>query len=352
MPIVVLGINHRTARVEIRERFAFAEAVLPEALDRLCRSGLADEAVIVSTCNRVELYVATPQSTANAREGLLSFISKFHQCPEPLSEAVYFLDEPHSIDHLFRVACGLDSMVLGETEVLGQLKRAYQIALRHRHTRTRLNKAFQKAFNVAKQARTQTQIQRGTVSVANVAVKLAENIFGALDDIHVMVIGAGDTSEKTARALISHGVQRVIVTNRTFERAQSLAAELGGQAVSFLDWPKVFEPIDMVISSTAAPDYVLDRQRLSSFMKIRKNRPLLLIDIAVPRDIDPGANFLENVFLYNIDDLKAIADECLKQRQEEISRCEAIIQKNVRALLESNVPLRNSAPGGLALENG
>jgi glutamyl-tRNA reductase len=229
-------------------------------------------------------------------------------------------------------------MVLGETEVLGQLKRAYDLALQLRHTGVQLNRAFQKAFQVAKQVRTETYIQRGSVSVASVAVELAEKVFSTLVGRQVMVLGAGATSEKTARALISRGISRIVVTNRTFERAQALAAELGGEAVSFYDWPKLFEPIDIVISCTAAPDYLMDRARLAPLMKLRKCRPLLLIDIAVPRDIEPEVNFLENVYLYNIDDLQAVADDCLKSRQEEISRCEAIIRDKVKAVIDRSPP--------------
>src|SRR6185436_10099256 len=194
--------------------------------------------------------------------------------------------------------------VLGETEILGQLKQAYDLALKHRHTGGRLNKIFQRAFNVAKHIRTSTNIQRGSVSVGSAAVELAEKIFASLDDRHVMVIGAGDTSEKTARALLSRGARSIIVSNRSFERAEQLASELGGRAIRFDDWAREFAEIDIVISSTAAPHYVLDRTTLSPLMRLRKNKPLLLIDIAVPRDIEPEVNFLENVYLYNIDDLQ------------------------------------------------
>jgi glutamyl-tRNA reductase len=196
-----------------------------------------------------------------------------------------------------------------------------------------LNKAFQRAFNVAKHLRSSTNIQRGSVSVASAAVELAEKIFSNLDEHHVMVIGAGDTSEKTARALLSRGAKSLIVSNRSFERASALAQELGGKAVSFDTWAAEFQNIDIVISSTSAPHYVLDREKLEPVMKARRNRPLLLIDIAVPRDIDPEVNFLESVYLYNIDDLQAIADNYLKQRQEEIAKCEAYIREKAQALL-------------------
>jgi glutamyl-tRNA reductase len=231
-------------------------------------------------------------------------------------------------------------MVLGETEILGQLKKAYDTALRHRQTGARLNKIFQKAFNVAKQIRTETNIQRGSVSVGSVAVELAEKIFSSLRQHPVMVLGAGDTSEKTARALLSRGAHSILVSNRSHERAEALARELGGRAIRFEDWAAEFSGIDIVISSTAAPHYILDRPKLEGLMKARKNRPLLLIDIAVPRDIDPEIKFLENVYLYNIDDLQEIAGDYLRQRQDEIARCQAVIRDKARALLLS-------APGRL-----
>jgi glutamyl-tRNA reductase len=228
----------------------------------------------------------------------------------------------------------MDSMVLGETEILGQLKKAYDLALQHHHTGARLNKAFQRAFHVAKHIRTETNIQRGSVSVASVAVELAEKIFSSLSDRAVLVIGAGETSEKTARALLSRGARSIIVANRSHERAVALAGEFGGRAVQFDDWAGEFEKIDIAISSTSAPHHILDRAKLEPLLKARQQRPLLLIDIAVPRDIDPEVNYLENVYLYNIDDLQAIADGYLKQRKEEIARCEAIISEKAKVLLD------------------
>jgi glutamyl-tRNA reductase len=325
--IVVLGLSHHTAPVALRERFAFADARVPAALQTLRETGLADEAVILSTCNRVELYLATNQDPRLALTELRHFLTTCHDYHDPLTDELYALAQPESIEHLFRVACGLDSMVLGETEILGQLKKAYDFALKHGHTGPVLNKAFQKAFNVAKHVRTETNIQRGSISVGSVAVELAEKIFSALSDRRVMVIGAGETSEKTARALLSRGAQSIIVSNRSYERAAALANELGGTAIHFEEWSTAFGDVDIVISSTAAPHYVLDRAKLEPLMRLRRNRPLLLIDIAVPRDIDPQVNFLENVYLYNIDDLQAIADDSLKQRKEEIARCEAIIRE-------------------------
>ena len=348
MPIVVLGLNHRSSPVEMRERFAFAEARIPATLAQLRQQGIAEEGVILSTCNRVEIYAATSREPATAFAELKEFLVTVHDYRDPLNDEFYSLSEPHSLHHLFKVASGLDSMMIGETEILGQLKKAYGLALQGGHTGTRLNKAFQRAFNVAKHIRTHTHIQRGSVSVASVAVELAEKIFSSLKDHDVMVIGAGDTSEKTARALLSRGARRIIVANRTHDRAAALAAELGGRAVRFDDWAGEFEKIDIVISSTAAPHHILDRAKLDPLMKERRNRPLLLIDIAVPRDIDPEVNFLENVYLYNVDDLQTIANDHLAQRKEEIAKCEAIIREKVALLLGTRAVITSNTNPRLA----
>ena len=390
MNVVVIGLSHHSAPVELRERFAFAEAKIPDALKSLRESGVAGEAVILSTCNRVEIYAATALEPARAFAELKNFLTnsmvsqrrwkcqlmsvrKFllplldeeragarrpfsqdqnphpgplpagrgegvdtaQRVPTDVCDTLYTLAEPQSLHHLFKVACGMDSMVLGETEILGQLKKAYELALQHKHTGARLNKAFQRAFHVAKHIRTETNIQRGSVSVASVAVELAEKIFSSLGDREVLVIGAGETSEKTARALLSRGARGIVVANRSHDRAVALAGEFGGRAVPFDDWAGEFEKIDIAISSTSAPHHILDRARLELLMKVRQQRPLLLIDIAVPRDIDPEVNFLENVYLYNIDDLQAIADGYLKQRKEEVVRCEQIIAGKVKGLLDA-----------------
>lgn len=346
MPVVVVGLSHRTAPVEVRECLAFPETDIPAALAGVCERGLAAEAVILSTCNRVELYAATDLDPATALTGLRAYLLENRRYTGPADVAFYTLSEPQSLEHLFRVVSGLDSMVLGETEIAGQAKKAYDLALRAGATGRRLNRAFQRAFSVAKQVRTETQIQRGSVSVASVAVDLAERIFASLERCTVMVLGAGDTGEKAAKALLSRGAHSLVVTNRSFERAAALAAELGGRAVPFDDWSAEFARVDILISSTAAPGYVLDRARLAALLPARRGRPLLLIDIAVPRDIDPAVNQLDGVFLYDIDDLQAIADEALRQRQEEIARCEQIIRARVRDLLETAPgPLAAPAPG-------
>jgi glutamyl-tRNA reductase len=357
MNVFVIGLSHHSSPVELRERFAFAEANIPDALKSLRESGVVDEAVILSTCNRVEIYAATTLTPDAAVVELRRFLTRWGEkavLPDsnpvaptlsPLGrgegvqfagDELYSFAEPHSLHHLFKVACGLDSMVLGETEILGQLKQAYTLAHRHGHTGARLNRAFQRAFNAAKHVRTETNIQRGSVSVASVAVELAEKIFSSLNDREVMVIGAGEMSEKTARALLSRGARSIIVANRSHDRAVALANELGGRAVPFGDWAAEFEKIDIVISSTSAPHHILDRAKLEPLMKARRQRPLLLIDIAVPRDIDPAVGGLDNVYLYNVDDLQGIANDCLNLRKEEVARCEQIIAEKVAALLAAN----------------
>jgi glutamyl-tRNA reductase len=236
----------------------------------------------------------------------------------------------------------MESMVLGETEILGQLKQAYEVARQNHHTGSRLNKAFQRAFNVAKQIRTETNIQRGNISVASVSVQLAERIFESLAGQQVLVIGAGDTSEKTLRALVSRGVNKVCVANRTLEKAEALAAEHHGRAIPFDDWPQALVEADIVISSTSAQGYIIDPPRLAPVMKQRRSRPLLLIDIAVPRDIHPEVNRMSDVYLYNVDGLQSIANDYLLQRKSELERCEAIIRDKAAGLLEG------AARGGTA----
>jgi glutamyl-tRNA reductase len=333
MAIIVIGLSHHSSPVTVRERFAFPDDTIPAALAKVRGTGIVTEAVILSTCNRVEIYAATELPERQAMEKLRQFLLEHHHYQEPIEAEIYSHGDAASVEHLFKVACGLDSMVLGETEIFGQLKKAYETALQHQHTGRHLNKAFQKAFNVAKQIRTETNIQRGSISVGSVAVELAEKIFSSLDQHQVMIIGAGETSEKTARALLSRGARSIIVSNRSHDRAVALARELEGRAIQFEEWAAEFPRIDIVISSTAAPHYILDRPKLEPLMKLRRNRPLLLIDIAVPRDIDPAVNFLENVYLYNIDDLQAIADDYLRPRKEEVARCAAIIRQKAGSLM-------------------
>lgn len=331
MPIYCIGLSHRTAPVERRELYALAQEVIPAALARLrARAGIS-EAVWLSTCNRVELYaVAEASAEAEVRRGFMEEGRMGQGTPD---DGVYAWGEPRSLEHLFRVACGLDSMVLGETEILGQLKKAYDLALRHGHTGGRLNKAFQRAFNVAKHVRTSTSIQRGGTSVASVGVELAERIFDRFDDRQVLLLGAGDTGEKVARAFISRGVRRVLIHNRTAARAEALALELGDAASACPDWESQSGAVDVVVSSTSSTGFVLDPPRVASLQRTRRHRPLLLIDLAVPRDIDPSVTQVDGVYLYNVDDLQSIANHHLQQREAEVARCETIIREKVRGLI-------------------
>ena len=335
MSIVVTGLSHHSSPVELRERFAFSEPQLPNALDLLIERGIADEAVILSTCNRVEIYAARREDDPSLGKSLQQYLCEFHNISETPKDAIYSYCDRQSIDHLFRVACGIDSMVLGETEILGQLKLAYKLAHTKKATGPLLNKTFQKAFQVAKLVRSETQIQRGSISVSSVAVELAESIFDSLKAQQVLVIGAGDTSEKAARALRSRGARSILVSNRSHDRAVALAAELDGQAIGYENWEKEFQHVDIIISSTAAPHYILTRNKLEGMLRQRGHRPLLLVDIAVPRDIDPGCNQLENVYVYNIDDLQTIAGQYLEQRKAELELCQHLIDAKRNELLDN-----------------
>ncbi|MCS1411550.1 MAG: Glutamyl-tRNA reductase [Verrucomicrobia subdivision 3 bacterium] len=338
MSLLVIGLSHHTSPVSLREQLAITEHQLPEAMEDLRSEVEIEEMVVLSTCNRVELYVAHDNPDTELAAALIQKFADNRNFNGELGDAIYTHIGRQGVEHLFRVASGLDSMVLGETEILGQLKQAYQTALHHRHTGRRLNKTFQKAFQVAKQIRSKTNIQRGPTSVASAAVELAERIFDGLKNHQVMVLGAGGTSEKVARALSSRGASSVIVSNRSHEKAVRLATELEGRAIHFKELVAEFPEIDIVISSTSAPHYLLDRTQLMALLKNRPARPLLLIDIAVPRDIDPSVGFLDNVYLYNVDDLQAIANDHLKQRQKEIARCEMIIKNRVDEILAALVP--------------
>jgi glutamyl-tRNA reductase len=351
MEIIVLGISHKTAPVAVRERYSVSDRGVSDTLSRLCRLDGVSGAVLLSTCNRVEVYAEVESLERGLVQAMRCELAEgADQDAAGDDEGFYELGSPESVRHLFKVASGLDSMVLGETEILGQLKQAYSVAMEAGATCKALNKAFQTAFNVAKKIRTDTNIQRGSVSVASVSVELAQKIFESLSEQRVMVIGAGDTSEKTARALQSRGASSILVSNRSFERAEALARELDGEAIHFDDWPKEFSRIDIVISSTSAPHHLITRRSLAPLLSARGSRPLLLIDIAVPRDIDPEVNQLDEVYLYNVDDLQAIADEYQRLRREELDVCERIIADKARGLLGGESGDRNTR--GLTFEGG
>jgi glutamyl-tRNA reductase len=328
MTILCAGLNHQNAPVEIRERFAIGDPQMPETLAAVRAIDGLSGAVILSTCNRVEFY-ASSVCPVRAFEGLKALLRERTGTEAPL----YFHDTPRSVRHLFRVASGLDSMVLGETEILGQVKKAYSTAAGLGATTRQLNKLFQHAFRVAKHVRTETQITRGATSVGSVAVDLAGKIFGDLSGRRVMILGAGETSERTARSMVSRGVKTVIVSNRTFDRAARLAEEIGGLAIHFDHWQNAFADVDILICSTAAPHPILTREKLQPLLRGRHGRPLFVIDLAVPRDAESSINDLEGVFLYDIDSLDAIVQQSLEIRRNELHRCEAMIAQHVGAFV-------------------
>lgn len=351
MSVVVVGLNHRTAPVEVRESFAYAEYSVPLALESLRASGLVQEAVLLSTCNRVELYAVVQGEPRVMVRRLRDFLSHDRRFVGDLAAVGYAHVGAACLSHLFRVAGGLDSIVLGETEVLGQLKKAYDSALRGGHTGKGLNQAFQQAFSVGKQLRSETQIQRGNTSVASVAVELAEKIFGDLRHREVIILGAGDTGEKTARALVSRGARSLMVSNRSFDRAAALAEELGGRAIHFDEWEREFPKVDIIVSCTSAPHHILDGSRMERLHRARTARPLLLIDLSVPRSIDPDAGTFDGVLLYNVDHLQSVADEYARLRRGEVERCEEIIRIRVEAMFGGN-GLRLEVRMGSALPVG
>ncbi len=327
----VAGISFKTAPVEVREKMAISQHALACTGCQLkVKKGLS-EVVVLSTCNRVEIYgVAPDRGTA---ETVLNSVARGGFDVTPY---IYAHENDGAARHLFSVVSGLDSMVLGETEIAGQVKGAYEKAYQVKLTGSVTNRMFQKALQTAKAIRSKTQIQRGATSVGSVALQLAEKIFGtALADKTVMIVGAGKMGEACVRHLAKKGIKSVIVANRSMERAQKLADEFGARAVNFMDdGIAEMRNADIVVSSTGCPETVLDRDDVAAVMQTRRNRPLVLIDIAVPRDIDPNVQELENVFLYDIDDLEQIVKENVRLRQQEIETCRAIVEQHTIELME------------------
>ncbi len=334
MELLCLGLNHRTAPVEVRERFAVGTPKLGEASNELAALAEASEAVVISTCNRTEFYLAA-EDAQEAFGKIETRLAEKIQVDSSVAAHFYRKEKSDAARHLCRVVSGLDSMMLGETEIFGQVKQAYQSALDAGATGIVLNKLFQRAFGVGKKVRTETSIQEGSTSVGNVAVDLAEKIFGHLKNSEVMILGAGEMSRITAQSLVSRGAKSIFVTNRSFERAQELATEMGGSAVRFDDWQSVLERVDVVISSTGAPHTIIQRADVEKARRARKYRPLFFIDIAVPRDIDPEVGEIEEVYLYDIDTLEQLADEARTRRQLQIDECDRIIEHELR---KSNLP--------------
>jgi glutamyl-tRNA reductase len=323
MSISSFGLSHQTAPVGVRERFAIPASALPEALARLKTLPGLSEGLIVSTCSRTEFYVTGRFQDCSAP----AFFESFYRIFSVGDEAQLFrLWANHCVRHLFQVTSGLDSMVVGETEIFGQVKRAYEFATAAKTTGKLLNRLFQKSFQVGKQVRSSTAITRGSVSVCSVAADLAEQIFGNLEGCKIMILGAGQTGEKTAKAFRSRGAEEIIIANRSFERAAAVATVIGGQAIHFANWDKEIGDVDILVSSTAAPHAIVTLDKLP----VRRPRPLLMIDLAMPRDIDPVLHNLDGVYLYDLDSLRSIAERTLSVRKQESVKCHQLIEYHVQ----------------------
>ncbi|MGB9716333.1 MAG: glutamyl-tRNA reductase [Thermodesulfovibrionales bacterium] len=329
MKILVAGLNHNTADIEVREKVAFNGDKLKEGLIGVKNLPQVEEVVILSTCNRVELY-ASVRDTEKASESIKNFISGFHNIDRSLlDKAIYVYNDVNAVRHIFRVASSLDSMVIGEPQILGQLKEAFEFALENKATGILLNKLMKKAISVAKRVRSETRIAENAVSISFAAVELAKKIFTDLSEKVFMLLGAGEMAELAAKHLMSNGVREVIVANRRYERACELAKEFNGRPVSLDNFLKEMVHSDIVICSTGAPNYILLKEQMQKVMKERKQRQVFIIDISVPRNIDPKINDLDNVFLYNIDDLQGIVDANMFERKKEAEKAEKIIEEEI-----------------------
>lgn len=327
MHLVTYGINHNTAPVHIRELFAFDVNQLPAALSALHQQESVLEVVILSTCNRTEIYCCLDDDSDNQ---ILTWLHQFHQQQvDAITPYLYHYQSDDAIRHLLRVACGLDSMVLGEPQILGQLKDAYSQSLNANTLGKSLGRLFQHAFAVAKQVRTDTAIGNSPVSVAFAAVSLAKQIFSNLGDSTALLIGAGDTIELAARHLFDNGIKRLIIANRTIERAHNLATQVDGYAISLSELPAHLAEADIVISSTASQLPILGKGAVERALKQRKRKPIFMVDIAVPRDIEAEVGQLEDIYLYCVDDLKEIIEENLQSRRDAALQAEEIIDSQV-----------------------
>ncbi len=329
MHLTLVGLSHKTAPVEIREKLTFPEHVQSDALARLLDSEAVAEAVIVSTCNRTEIYAVTAAGH-DGPEAIIDFMASYHDLDRhELVRYLYISQGEAVIRHLFRVVASLDSMVLGEAQILGQVKEAYDQGFSNGACGRVFNKLFRQSFEVGKRVRTETEIGENAVSISYAAVELAKRVFDTLDGRTVMILGAGKMSELTAKHLLCNGVTDVIVANRTYERAQELAEKFNGEAIRYDDLFERMSEADIVISSTAATHYVITKERVAQAARQRRD-PLFLIDIAVPRDIDPACGSLADVFLYDIDDLNGVVSHNLEERMVEAERAEVIIAEEMK----------------------
>ena len=327
--LILVGVNHKTTPVEIREKLAFTKGKIEESVDRLLNFPDIIEHTILSTCNRVEIY-ARANGQNSAIQSIKQFICDFHGLSAvQLEEHFYSYSNEAAIEHLFRVSSSLDSMILGEAQILGQVKDAYSLAKDLRSTGLVLNQLFEKAFSIAKKVREETGIAERSVSISSAAVELAQKIFDDLENYTVMLVGTGEMAELAAKHLISYGVKTVYVTSRTYERAANLARTLNGSALDFEAFKNELYRADIVITSTSASRFIITKDMVEKAIHERKNKPIFFIDIAVPRDIEPDVNDLENVYLYDIDDLHVVVSANMKEREKESENAMHLISQEV-----------------------
>ena len=334
MEIAVLGINHKTAPLELREKLSIPAHRAQDVLKRLEENHIFDERLLLSTCNRTEIYGVMHNghdSIGDAKK----FLSDYAKIKlSDFEDKLYVLRQPHSVEHLFSVASGLNSMVVGETEITGQVKDAYLSAHQNQHTGKVLNNLFQRSLKVAKALRTQTGIGAGKVSAASIAVDLAAKIFQDLSRTRMMVLGSGDMASQLAKVILSKGAQPLIVSSRCYDRAQELAQDLGIGAIAYEDYETQINKIDIILASTSAPHALIQKEQVRGWMKQRHDKPLFLIDISLPRNVEPSVGDLDNVYLYNLDDLQEIAEKNRVLRESQIEECGRLVQTQTQYFMD------------------
>jgi glutamyl-tRNA reductase len=334
MEIVLVGLNHRTAPIEVRERVSFTNEQARRAAEQLRERGILEETLVLSTCNRSEVYGVPPESSHECAPGLSSFLSEFHAVRmEVLGVSLYHHYDREAVRHLFRVAAGLDSMLLGEAEILGQVREAYRFAHEHGATGPVLNRLFQGALEVGKRVRSETELGARPMSVASAGVKLAERIFGKLSERSALVLGAGTISEQVVSQLRDRGIAHLYVMNRSRDRADDLAKQYGGEVVGWGEWESALQLPDVIVSSVAREEPVLRRDIVEQAMATRGNRAVFLMDLGMPRNIDASVAKLYNVYVYNMDDLSEIVQQNRNARQSEVPKAESIVDEHVAKYL-------------------
>jgi glutamyl-tRNA reductase len=329
MNIKIIGFNHRTAPIGVREKVAFPKAALENALTALKQNADIQEGVILSTCNRVEIY-ALARNDKKINGALCGFLEEFHNIDmKDFKNHLYEFEDIEAIRHLFRVSSSLDSQILGENQILGQVKDAFFSARQIGSVSKIFSFLFEEAIKIGKRARTQTQIGYGAVSISTAAVEMARKIFEDLSNKRILIIGAGKIGELSANHLRGRGAEMVLVANRTFSKAQELAERFDGQAIEFDKFPQALTQADIVISSVSAPHVLVKQEMMCDIMLKRKNRPIFFIDLGLPRNIDPNVNKIENVYVYNLDDLEKVKDANLKERLKEASKIESLINQHL-----------------------